>query len=231
MAFMRASDWVMSMSSATDCRMRPMGSYRRVTTSMKQKNTSRLHWPAATSAVPTRMVVTMPWRSSVWVQTTAVPVTSSEASFARSKASTSSFRRPKKSSARFKARTSRFDSKYSWMSSASARAAAFLPRVFAVWARLVASRISRATGTGHSDAQASRQSKTSSMTATITVEMPVPKAWGMVWLNRRSWSAASFMITVVRSARSRLPKNDSGSTRSRSARPIRLRALSWYTTL
>ena len=69
------------------------------------------------------------------------------------------------------------------------------------------------------------------MTATITVEMPVPKAWGMVWLNRRSWSAASFMITVVRSARSRLPKNDSGSTRSRSARPIRLRALSWYTTL
>ena len=31
---------------------------------------------------------------------------------------------------------------------------------------------------------------------TITVEMPVPKAWGMVWLNRRSWSAASFMITA-----------------------------------
>lgn len=53
----------------------------------------------------------------------------------------------------------------------------------------------------------------------------------MVWLNRRSWSAASFMITVVRSAKSRLPKNDSGSTRSRSARPMRLWALSWYTTL
>lgn len=39
----------------------------------------RANRPPAASAVPTRMVDTMPRRSSVWVQTTAVPVTSSEA--------------------------------------------------------------------------------------------------------------------------------------------------------
>ena len=80
---------------------------------MKQKNTSRSHWPAATSAVPARIVVTVPKRSSVWVELTAVPVVSSEASFARSKASTFPFRRARKSSVRFRARTSRFDSRYS----------------------------------------------------------------------------------------------------------------------
>ena len=39
------------------------------------------------------------------------------------------------------------------------------------------------------------------------------------------------MITPVRSATSRVPKNDSGSMRSRSAMPMRLRALSSNTML
>ena len=39
------------------------------------------------------------------------------------------------------------------------------------------------------------------------------------------------MITLVKSAKSRFPKNESGSRRKRSAMEMRLRALSWYTTV
>ena len=117
------------------------------------------------------------------------------------------------------------------MPSASTRAAAFFFRVAAVCRRVVARSTITATGTGHRDAKASRQSKTSSITATMAVDAPVPNSWGIVWLNRRSWSAVSFMTTLVRSARSRFPKKDRGKTLNRSAKPMRLRALSWYTTL
>ena len=86
--------------------------------------------------------------------------------------------------------------------------------------------IAVATGSGQNAAMPKRQSKAIAPTTTMALDMPVPNSWGTTCMNSRSWSAQSFMMVFVRSDRSRLPKNDSGSILRCSAMPSRLRALS-----
>ena len=71
--------------------------------------------------------------------------------------------------------------------------------------------IAVATGSGQNAAMPKRQSKAIAPTTTMALDMPVPNSWGTTCMNSRSWSAQSFMMVFVRSDRSRLPKNDSGS--------------------
>ena len=95
--------------------------------------------------------------------------------------------------------------------------------------REVADRSAIAAGMGHNAAAARRQSAANIMAAKTRRRYPVPSNNGMTWENTRSWSEQSFMMTLVTSAKSRLPKNESGSKRRRSAIATRLRALSRYT--
>ena len=74
------------------------------------------------------------------------------------------------------------------------------------------------TGITHSAASAMRQSKASRLTAISTVEINEPNRPGIKWEQVFSSTSQSAMMVLVRSARSRLPKKDRGSLRSRSAR-------------
>ena len=82
------------------------------------------------------------------------------------------------------------------------------------------------TGMTHRAASAIRQSKTNSPTEISTVEISEPKIPGIKWEQTFSSTSQSAMMVLVRSARSRLPKKDSGSFRSRSARVSRRMPLS-----
>ena len=82
------------------------------------------------------------------------------------------------------------------------------------------------TGITHSAASAMRQSKANSPMAMSTVEMSEPNSPGMKWEQVFSSTSQSAMMVLVRSARSRLPKKERGSLRSRSARASRRTPLS-----
>ena len=70
----------------------------------------------------------------------------------------------------------------------------------------------------HRAASAIRHSKANRLRAMSTVEMREPNRPGMKWEQSFSNTSQSAMMVLVRSARSRLPKKDRGSFRSRSAR-------------
>ena len=70
----------------------------------------------------------------------------------------------------------------------------------------------------HRAASAIRPSKANRLRAMSTVEMREPNRPGMKWEQFFSNTSQSAMMVLVRSARSRLPKKDRGSLRSRSAR-------------
>ncbi len=70
----------------------------------------------------------------------------------------------------------------------------------------------------HNAARAIRHSKANRLRAMSTVEMREPNRPGMKWEQSFSNTSQSAMMVLVRSARSRLPKKDKGSLRSRSAR-------------
>ena len=74
------------------------------------------------------------------------------------------------------------------------------------------------TGMTHNAARAIRPSKANRLRAMSTVEMREPNRPGMKWEQSFSNISQSAMMVLVRSARSRLPKKDRGSLRSRSAR-------------
>ena len=74
------------------------------------------------------------------------------------------------------------------------------------------------TGMTHNAARAIRPSKANRLRAMSTVEMREPNRPGMKWEQSFSNTSQSAMMVLVRSARSRLPKKDRGSLRSRSAR-------------
>ena len=74
------------------------------------------------------------------------------------------------------------------------------------------------TGMTHRAASAIRPSKANRLRAMSTVEMREPNRPGMKWEQSFSSTSQSAMMVLVRSARSRLPKKDRGSFRSRSAR-------------
>ena len=73
------------------------------------------------------------------------------------------------------------------------------------------------TGMTHSAASAMRQSKRNRPSAMSTVEKSEPNRPGMKCEQVFSSTSQSAMMVLVRSARSRLPKKDSGSLRRRSA--------------
>ena len=74
------------------------------------------------------------------------------------------------------------------------------------------------TGMTHRAASAIRHSKANRLRAMSAVEMREPNRPGMKWEQSFSSTSQSAMMVLVRSARSRLPKKDKGSLRSRSAR-------------
>ena len=82
------------------------------------------------------------------------------------------------------------------------------------------------TGITHSAASAMRQSNAKRPSAISTVEISEPNRPGMKCEQVFSSTSQSAMIVLVRSARSRLPKKDSGSLRRRSARVRRRMPLS-----
>ena len=73
------------------------------------------------------------------------------------------------------------------------------------------------TGITHSDDSAMRQSKANSPSEIRIVEISEPNRPGMKCEQVFSSTSQSAMIVLVRSARSRFPKKDSGNFRNRSA--------------
>ena len=86
--------------------------------------------------------------------------------------------------------------------------------------------MAKETGSTQRAARAMRQSKKNRLIAMSTVKIIDPKNSGIQCENAVSNVAQSDMMVVVRSARSFLPKKDSGSLRSFSAREILRTALS-----
>lgn len=87
-------------------------------------------------------------------------------------------------------------------------------------------RITKATGSTHNAATAMRQSKKNRLSAISVVEIREPISSGIQWEDAVSNRSQSLMMALVRSVKSRLPKKDSGSWRSFSAREIRRTPLS-----
>ena len=81
--------------------------------------------------------------------------------------------------------------------------------------------MANATGNGQTAASAMRQLKNSIDTAMIVVERIAPYSGATKWDWLCSSTAQSFMMEVVRSARSFFPKKDSGIFLSFSASPTR----------
>ena len=86
--------------------------------------------------------------------------------------------------------------------------------------------IRKASGITHTAANAILQSKKNKLITTSVVEIIAPTSSGIQWELAVSNNAQSDMIVFVRSAKSFLPKKDSGILRSFSAKVRRLTPLS-----